>query len=410
LPDGKHFIFLATSHTGGDPKQNGIYFGSVDSTQTHLVLATDSAAQYASGYLLYRANTALVAQPFDPEKGILSGSPMLLVNNLRDDVGVWRNIFAVSQNGLMIYQHGSSDSAKSHLVLFDRAGKTIADYDPQEATATNLRALLGVRDVRLSPDNKRVAFASGAGIWTLDLERKTKTRITFDEQVIQEPAWSPDGKTLIFTALVTTGGGNVEIRSKSADGSGSEKVLVEQNNYHSPGWSPDGKYITYLWGEGEKMVSLWIRPVNGDGKPVAAVQPPSAQSDLISYRISPDSHWVAYQSDESGQPEIYIASFPEGKGKWRVSANSGAYPTWSGNGKELFFKDLTDNIFVCSVTPKGSEIEVGTPQRLFHTASPGIGIAFDAFSDGKRLLVNHSEEEGQVPLQLLTNWPAELKK
>jgi len=270
--------------------------------------------------------------------------------------------------------------------------------------------LLGVRDVRLSPDNKRVAFASGNGIWTLDLERKTKTRITFDEQVIQEPAWSADGKTLIFTALVTSGGGNVEIRSKAADGSGAEKLLVEQNNYHMPGWSPDGKYLTYLWGEGEKMVSLWIRPVNGDAKPVAAVQPPSAQSNLIGYRVSPGSHWVAYASDESGQQEVYITTFPEGKGKWRVSANSGAFPAWSGNGRELFFKDLTDNIFVCTVTPKGSEVEVGAPQRLFHAASPGLGISFDVFADGKRVLVNHSEEEAQAPLQLITNWPAELKK
>jgi len=153
------------------------------------VIATDSAAQYASGYLLYRVNTALVAQPFDPQKGSLSGTAIPLVNNLRDDVGVWRSIFSVSQNGLLIYQSGSADSAKSHLVLFDRSGKPLADYDPQEATITDARALLGVRDVRLSPDNKRVAFASGTGIWTLDLERKTKTRITFDQQVIQEPAW-----------------------------------------------------------------------------------------------------------------------------------------------------------------------------------------------------------------------------
>ncbi len=410
LPDGKHFVFLATSHTGGDPKQNGIYFGSVDSTETHLILAADSAAQFASGYLLYRANTALVAQPFDPQKGILSGSATPLVSNLRDDVGVWRSIFAVSQNGLMVYQVGSTDSAKSHLVWFDRSGKTLADYDPQETTTTNVRSLLGVRDVRLSPDNKRVAFASGTGIWTLDLERKTKTRITFDQQVVQEPSWSPDGKSLIFSVLVTSGGGNVEIRSKSADGSGAEKTLVEQNNYHSPAWSPDGKYLTYLWGDGEKMVSVWIRPVNGDAKPVAAVQPPSAQSNLSAYRISPDSHWVAYASDESGQQEIYITTFPEGKGKWRVSANSGAYPAWSASGKELFFKDLTDNIFVCTVTPKGSDVEVGAPQRLFHGASPGIGVSFDVSSDGKRLLVNHSEEESQVPLQLVTNWPAELKK
>src|SRR6202167_1974299 len=161
LPDGKHFIFLATSHTGGDPKQNGIYFGSIDSTEARLVLATDSAAQYASGYLLHRANTALVAQPFDPTHGTLSASPIPLVNNLRDDVGVWRSLSSVSQNGLMVYQLGSTDSAKSHLVMFDRSGKTLADYDPQENTTANVRALVGVRDVRLSPDNKRVAFASG---------------------------------------------------------------------------------------------------------------------------------------------------------------------------------------------------------------------------------------------------------
>jgi serine/threonine protein kinase len=410
LPDGKHFIFIATSHTGGDAKQNGIYFASVDGPETHLIVATDSAAQYASGYLLYRVNTALVARPFDPKNGTVAESTIPLVNNLRDDVGVWRSIFAVSQNGLMIYQPGSIDSAKSRLVLFDRSGKTLADYDPQEATTANARALLGVRDVRLSPDNKRVAFARGTDVWTLDLERKTKTRITFDQQVIQEPSWSPDGQSLIFSALVTSGGGNVEIRSKSADGSGPEKVLVQQNNYHIPGWSPDGKYITYLWGEGEKMVSLWIKPVNGDAKPVAAVQPPSAQSNLSAYRISPDGHWVAYASDESGQQDIYITTFPEGKGKWRVSANSGAYPAWSGDGKELFFKNLSDDILVCTVTPKASDVEVGAPQRLFHAASPGIGIAFDVSSDGKRLLVNHSVEEAQVPLQLITNWPAELKK
>ncbi len=405
LSDGKHFIFFATSHTGGDPKQNGIYFGSIDNLETHLVVATDSAAQYASGYLLYHANTALVAQPFDPQSGTLSGSATALVNSIRDDVGVWRSIFSVSQNGLMIYQNGSATSAKSRFVWFDRAGKSLAEYDPHEPT------IVDVRDVRLSPDNKKLAFASELGIWTLDLDRKTKTRITFDQQVVQEPAWSPDGKTLMFSALVTSGGGNVEIRSKAADGSGSEKTLLaEQNNYHYPGYTPDGKYLTYLWGDGEKMVSLWIRSIAGDSKPIAVVQPPSAQSNIFAYRISPDSRWVAYVSDESGQEEVYITSFPDGKGKWRVSSGGGAYPAWAENGKELFYANLTEDYFVCPVSPKGSEIEIGTPQRLFHAASPGVGISFDVSSDGKRLLVNHSEEEAQAPLQLVTNWPAELKK
>jgi serine/threonine protein kinase len=115
LPDGKHFIFFATNHTGGDPKRNGVYFGSVDNLETRLIVATDSAAQYASGYLLYRANTALVAQPFGPQKGILSGSATPLVNSVREDVGVWRSIFSVSENGVMVYQAGSAASANSRL-------------------------------------------------------------------------------------------------------------------------------------------------------------------------------------------------------------------------------------------------------------------------------------------------------
>ena len=402
LPDGKHFIFFATNHTGGDRKRNGIYFASVDSLETHLIVATDSAAQYASGYLLYRANTALVAQPFDPEKGIMSGSGIPLVNNLRDDVGVWRSIFSVSQNGVMVFQAGSGASATSRLVWFDRAGKPLDEYDPHESS---------IIDVRLSPDGKRAAFASSVGVWVLDLERKSKTRITFDQQVVREPAWSPDGKSIAFSVQVTTGGGNVELRSKTADGSGTEHALfAEQNNYHNPGWSPDGRYLTYLWGAGEKMVSLWVRPVIGDGKPVAIVQPPSSQSNLQAYRISPDGHWVAYVSDESGQPEVYITSFPEGKGKWKVSSSGGFFPAWRGDGEELFWINISNDFLACPVNTKASEIEVGTPQQLFHTPMPAIGVPFDVSSDGKRFLVNHTGEEAQAPLQLVTNWPAELKK
>jgi serine/threonine protein kinase len=411
LPDGKHFIFLATSHTGGDPKENGIYFGSVDGPETHQVVAADSAAQYASGYLLYRANTTLVAQALDAQNGQLSGAPLPVVNNLRDDVGVWRSIFSVSQNGLMVYQTGSADSAKSHLVWFDRAGKPLADFNPQESTITDVRALLGVRDVRLSPDNSKVAFASGTGIWTMDLERKTKTRITFDQRVYQEPTWSADGKMLVFTSLTTNGGGNVEIRYKASDGSGSEKTFnIEQNNYHNPAWTPDGKYLTYLWGDGERNVTLWMVPVTGGAKPVPVVQPPSAQSNIASYRVSPDGQWVAYVSDESGQQEVYVTSFPEARGKWRVSSNSGAYPAWSGNGKELFYMSLANDFFACAVTVKGTEIVAGTPQHLFHTGTPGVGTAFDASLDGKRLLINHSDEELQSPLHLNTDWLAELKR
>ncbi len=405
LPDGKHFLFLATSHNGVDAKTSGIYFGSVDSLESHLVVATDSAAQYGSGYLLYRANTALVAQPFDPESGKLSGTPLPFVNNIRYDAGVWRSVFAVSQNGLMVYQASTAASGGTRLVWFDRSGKQVGAISEPENMAT---------DVRLSPDGKRVAFiqlGAASGVWTLDLERKIKTRITFDQQTVGYPSWSQDGKTLMFTADLTNRGGTVEIRSKAADGSGTEKTLIaEQNNYHSPEWSPDGKYLTYLWGDGEKMVSLWAVPVGGDAKPFTVVQPPSPQSNIYAYRVSPDGRWVAYRSDESGQDEVYIATFPEGKGKWRVSNSGGSNPAWSGNMKELFFRNLNDDFFVCPLTFKGSEVEAGTPQRLFHASVPGIGVPFDVSADGQRLLVDLAEEEESAPLHVVVNWPVELKK
>jgi eukaryotic-like serine/threonine-protein kinase len=406
LPDGKHFFFLATNHTGGDPKLNGIYFGSLDSKETQLIVTTESAAQYASGYLLYRANTALVVQPFDPQLGILSGSAIPLLNNLRDDVGVWRSIFSVSQTGLMTYETGNASSVKSQLMWFDRAGNSVARCDPEDK---------GIVDVRLSPDNKKAAFSGAAAIWTCDLDRSTKTRVTFDDQLLLQPAWSPDGNTLMFAAQTAKGGGNFEIRSKAADGSGQEKTLIPvkipvQNNYHYAAWSPDGKYLTYLWGDGEKQVSLWIVPVAGDAKPVAVVHPPSVQSNILHYRVSPDGRWVAYASDESGQDEIYLTTFPEGKGKWKVSANGGTMPAWSGKGKELFYRNTTDDFFSCPITAKGSEVVVGKPQRLFHASTPAIGVSFDVSLDGKRLLVNHADAEVQSPLDLVTNWPAELKK
>jgi serine/threonine protein kinase len=400
LPDGKHYLFLATSHLGGDLKQNGIFFASVDNTETRFVVSTDSAAQYASGYLLYRSNMALVAQPFDPATGKLSGAATPLINNVRFDDGVWRGIFSISQNGRMLFQAGNAAIAGNRMVWLDRKGK--------ELDAVNDRSY-STFDLRLSPDGKRVAYATGNGVWTTDLERKTRTRITFDSQPIVQPAWSPDGKELLFAVNVAQGGGNVEIRSKASDGSGQEKTLIPANNYRFPGWSPDGKYLTYIWGEGESMTSFWIVPVAG-GKPIAMVQAPSAQSNIALYRVSPDSRWVAYVSDESGQGELYITSFPEGKGKWRVSTNGAAYPAWSANGRELFYKNFTDEFYVCPVTPKGAEMEVGTPEHLFHATNQAVGVSFDVAADGNRLLVNLSEDETSAPLKFVSDWTAELKK
>ncbi len=404
LPDGKHFLYLAMNHSGGQREQNGIYFASLDGKENHLVLATDAAGEYASGYLLYHLQTELVAQPFDPSSGKLSGSAIPIINNVRHDLGVWRTVSSASQNGVLCYQAGTSTSAGSQLEWFDRSGKPLGTVG--ERTAQN--------SLRLSPDGKRVALVAGEPLfelWVLDLERGSRTRLTFNEGTVGEPSWTPDGKSVIYPMTTPQGGGNFDIKSKAASGAGAETTLSDvPHAYQFPGISPDGKFLTYAWGSGQKATTLWAVPLSGDRTPLAVIKPPSAQSSIGQYRVSPDSHWVAYVSDESGRNEMYLAPFPSGDGKWQVSAFGAAYAAWRADGKELFMHSLNDEIFAASITEKGTGLEIGTPKLLFKMNVSGVGTPYDVTPDGQRFLLNTSEEEGAAPLYLVTNWLAELKK
>ncbi len=403
LPDGKHFLYVAMSHTGGRKEDNGIYFASLDGKENHLVLSTDAAGEFASGYLLYHSQTQLVAQPFDPDAGKLSGSAFPIVNNVRHDLGVWRTVASVSQNGNLCYQAGTSNSVGSQLAWFDRSGKPlgkVGERSPQSA-------------LRLSPDGNRLALVAGeplTELWVLDLVRGSRSRLTFEEGTISEPSWAPDGKSLVYPVILQ-GGDTADIRTKSASGAGAETTLsTEPSAYYFPGISPDGKYLTYIGGPGKNTQSVFAAPLTGDRKPFVVANPPSVGSKILQYRISPNSKWIAYASDESGRNEIYVAPFPAGDGKWQVSTFGAAYVAWRADGKELFMHSLNDEIFAASITEKGTDLEIGTPKLLFKMNVSGVGTPYDVTPDGQRFLLNTSEEEGAAPLFLVTNWLAELKK
>lgn len=401
MPDGKHYIFLAVSHMSLDPSKQGIYFASLDSKETHFVVSSASGAQYVAGYLLYRLNADLVAQPFDPERGTLSGHPVTLLSNVRNDSGIWRSVFSAASNGRLIYQNGSADLWGTQLFWFDRNGKQL------EAVSERGPAII---DVRLSPDGKRAALGKTNGIWVIDLERKTQTRVTFDEQLARQPSWSPDGKSVVFSISLATGGNAAEVRMKAADGSGQEKTLAKTIGQRvEPTFSPDGKYLVYGSYAPPYLGSLWVASSSGENQRVL-LQPPTAQSEIAQARISHDSRWIAYLSSESGQQEVYISRFPQGAGKWRVSTDSGAWPMWTANDKEIFYKDFNDNFWICPVHIHGDDLDVGTPRQLFHVPQPGLGVPFDLSPDGQRVLVNVSEEEANSPLKIMTSWLSELKQ
>ena len=406
LPDGKHFLYYATNHAGGAKPENGIYFATLGKEGARLILQSEAAAGFGSGYLLYHAQSALVAQAFDPASGALSGQPLPVVDHVLNDLGTWHTPFSVSNSGVLLYEPGGSAHNEFRLVWYDRAGKelgTLADHGSYQ-------------NPRISPDGKRVAVIDGAAsgeVYVIDMQRGVKARLTFSTGSDSSVSWSPDGKMLVYDSLVGGASKPNVLKMRSANGNGTEQTVAREDaTLMLPSFSPDGKSLLYLRQNGPTGSSVFARPISGGGPPVQVIAPASPQSNISFYRVSPDGRWIAYVSDESGVNEIYVAPFSGGAGKWQVSSGSAAMPAWRGDSKELFFFSAPDNtVTAAEVSATGADFAVDSIKPLFKlTNSASTGIVFDVAPDGQRVLVNTSPVQTAVPFNLILNWPAELKK
>ncbi len=409
LPDGKHFLFFATNHSGGS--EQGIYIGSLDDGSYKRVLDADSDAQYASGYLLYHLQSALLAQKFDPASGAVSGDPVPVANLVEYDAGTWHTTFTVSQNGLLIYEPGLK-APGTDLFWMDRSGKNL-DKVAERAFYKG--------SGRLSPDGKRLAVSMGdpqADIWVLDFARGSRTRLTFGDGTHLEPSWSADGLRVVYTKMSgTTLAMGTSLCSRLANGVGQEEVLMASSpsgqfrSLIKPQWSADGGYLLHMEQIGPTGAGVWAMPTTGDKKPIPILLPQSAQSRIIEYRLSPDGRWLAYSSTESGREQIYVTHFPSAGGRWQVSQNGGTYPTWRGDTKEIYFFGLDGALDAASVNTKSEEFALDPVHPLFQFsyAAP-VGIPYDPSPDGQRFVIATYPEGVSTPLVLVTNWTADLKK
>jgi len=413
LPDGKHFLFLATNHGGATLDKSGIYIGSVDGHQSGLILSSDSAAQYADGYLLFHRESQLMAQKLNWRDGTLSGAPMTLIDKVDHDAGTWHTTFTASANGMLIYQAATVKTGYDFMWL-DRKGNVVGK-------AAESLAYIGER---ISPDGKRVAVALGdpkPDIWVFDFARGSRTRLTFDTGIHSMPSWSGDGQRVIY---VTRTGMNVatgsSIRAKQSSGTGQEEMVIDGEtapggpfSFLLPQWTPDGKYLAYQKQNGPSNATFWAQSTTGDQKPFLVLQPQSPQGRIIQTRLSPDGHWLAYTSTDSGREEVYVTTFPAASGRWQISQGGGGYPFWRGDGKELFFAGMSDaTAYAVELKINGTQLESGVPQPLFvvrNTSS--VGTLFDVAPDGQRFLVPMTQKENaDVPMSLVVNWPAILDK
>ncbi len=402
LPDGKHLIYFAHSNVSGE---SGIFLAALDSKDRKRLLRTDSNAIYAEpGYLLFVRDNALMAQGFSPGKLEAVGDARPIAAYVAVNTDTWRGILTASHTGILLFQHGSA-AAGSQLLWFDRDGKQGDAVMPET---------LAYHDPAFSRDGKKLALAienNGlADIWVIDLDRKTKTRITFGPEYSAYPLWSPDGQSLIFGCGPS---GRFNICRKAADGTGNaEKLLATPDGQEVPySLSPDGRYVAFMKASPNTKASwdIWALPLFGDRKPFPVVA--TAFTDAAP-AISPDGRWIAYNNNESGRMEVYLQPFPSGSGRWQVSTGGGDSPQWRRDGKELSFRGGDRTMMVVDVNGAGSSPQLGAPRSLFklRTVPPQIG-PYAMFPDGSKFLVNTIGIQSTTePLTLVTNWTADLEK
>jgi serine/threonine protein kinase/Tol biopolymer transport system component len=401
LPDGRHFLFWARSSHGMQEHQ--VFVGTLGSLDAKALIKSRLPALYTPGYLLFLRDQTLMAQPFNARTLELSGVPRPIAEHIAVNSTTSRPIFSASNDHTLVYQIGSEQGGWQ-LLWFTRDGKQIGTVGDLEAYS----------DPAISPDGTRIAVGiftgQGSGdIWTIDSKRATKARLTFGTSILRYPVWTPDGKTIFYGSNVK---GAYHIYAKTADGTGSEQVILEDDAFDYP-WdvSPDQKYLAYMRpaADGKGGTALWAWPLSGDRKPFPIV---SSSFTNYSAAISPDGKWMAYSSTESGRFEAYVTAFPGGGAKWEVSVNGGTMPKWRHDGKELFFLDPADSLMAVDVSTSSNTIQTGTPHPLFRAVGLQSQLGpYAATADGKKFLINggNVKEENQ-PFVLVQNWPAQLKK
>jgi eukaryotic-like serine/threonine-protein kinase len=390
LPDGRHFLYRSNNRASSGTRR--IYLASLDSAERKLLLNGDSPnALYTQGHLLFPRDMTLMAQPFDARRLVLTGDAFPIAEQIR--------AFSASDNGVLAYQTGT-ERVGSQLVWVDRTGKQVGMLGDAAAYS----------DLEFSPDRKRASVSipeagKGRAIWLYDITRGRRTRFTFDPADELESIWSPDSGQIVFNSRRK---GHLDLYQKASSGAGTEEVLLEDDLDKYPvSWSPDGRFILYV--SSGTNNSLFALPLSGDRKPFPFLK---AQFNGVSAQFSPDGRWVAYQSNESGRAEVYVAPFPGPGGKWLISTAGGSLPRWRHDGTEIFYLDLDNNLMAAAVNEKEGSFDVGGVKPLFGThAAQGGRYRYDVSADGQRFLINTvPEQTASAPITVVLNWTAGLKK
>jgi Tol biopolymer transport system component len=397
LPGGKAVLF--TSNTNGtDYNDAEIVVYSMASGQRRTVVHGGFYGRYLpSGHVIYVHEGTLFAVPFDLKRLEVTGGPVPILQGVVTNPGAGGAQFSFSETGSLVYMAGRGRGANLSIYWMDRDGKF-----------TPLRETLGsYYNPAFSPDGKRLALQIFDGkrsdIWVYQWERDALTRLTFAGESNTNPVWTPDGQRIVYSSREA--GGAVNLWWRRADGAGeAERLATTETTQYAGSWRPDGKTLAFDQfnpGTGSDIMTLSIQ---GDeksgwkpGKPKPFVNSAYQEHEPA---FSPDGRWLAYQSDESGNYEVYVRPFPGPGGKWQISTGGGFLPKWSRNGKEIFYRTMDNKIMVVAYTASADSFHADKPQLWSPGQFTSLGANvynFDLYPDGKRFAVLKFPATEQTP-------------
>ena len=349
----------------------------------------------------------IVARSFDPTSGQLAENTVEVAGPIAFTGGLGFGSFSVSSTGVIAYTAGTASVATTGISWLDRQGRPLGVL----AAGTDLSSYNSY-SVRLSPDGRWAVLSTfpsaTADLELVDIARDVKSRFTFDGANELYPVWSSDGTEILFSS---NRAGAYNLFRKSAAGSGDEHLFRKAASHqYATDWSRDGRTIVFTNLDPKTQSDIWMTPASGDGTATPVL---ATTFNEYAARVSPDGHWMAYTSDESGRPEVYVQRFPSLGDKSQISTQGGSEPQWRNDGRELFYlaADRTLNVVSCTTA---SIFTAGRPTRLFDaivdtTLGSIHATHYAQTNDGQRFLVNMATAS-RAPTTVVLNWMAALRK
>ena len=337
LPDGRRFLVTQVD----DP---ALYVASLDEPGMHKLPQDGSRPLYAAGQLLFFRGLGAYARAFDAARLEFTGREVLLAERA--------GALSASDTGTVLY--GAERPPPSRLTWFDRRGRQTVTVGEAGEYYQVVLAASGKRAAVVRIDAQG-ADGRTADLWNVDLKTNIFSKLTINPAFDTDPSWSPDERRVAFSSNRT---GVIGVHVKDLITGAEEPLVVTKETMVVDQWTPDGKFIIF-----RNAGRVWSVAPSGDRTPRMLIDTPYTEDEV---HVSPDGRWVAYNADESGRWEVYVAKFPEFTAKRQISGRGGVQPQWSGNGRELFYLALDGSLMAVPMNA-GTGPVVSQQSRLFPT-------------------------------------------